>query len=141
MNMTWRIIFCFLILAGGMAIWKFMGADTAITAQNEIREKGYYYSGEVWMTPEDYQSLKQSLALRDYSLQTSSDLVILPDVRDGKLSIEYSFFSVENYEGLDRTREFPSKFKFGFNTIPILAPILFFIVLFVFAMSPFMREQ
>ena len=124
----------FAIFTVGVLFWSALGAGSAVTAQNEIRDNGFYYNGEAWMTPESFKELKQSLSERDYSIQTSSDLEVLPEIRgDGSLLIKYSFFSIEIYENLNRTRDFPQGFKQGFAIIPTVVPILFFAFLIMWA--------
>lgn len=130
-----RFILAIVVLVGGVALWEYSGAASAITAQNEVRENGFYYNGETWKSPESFQELKQLLAKRDPSLHTSSDLMILPETRGSDLRIKYSFFSVEIYEGLSRTRDFPPAIKTGFAVIPTVGPVLFFLVLIGLAVA------
>lgn len=130
-----RFLFAFLIIAGGVSFWKLSGTDNAVTAQKEVVTSGYYYNGETWMNPNSYDELKQSLALRDPSLQTSSDLDVLPETRDGRLLIKYSFFTTQDFEGLNRTRDFPSWFNQGAAFSTGVIPILFFATLLIWAIS------
>jgi hypothetical protein len=128
------------IIFGGVAFWKYSGADAAVKAQDEIRKTGLYYSGETWMSPEDFSALKQSLSTRDSSLKTLSDLEILPEVNEkGMLHIKYSFFSVENYSELNGSRDFPPAFRFGFSFIPTVFPVLVFTGLLAWAFVVLMR--
>ncbi|MFA5299092.1 MAG: hypothetical protein WC389_12870 [Lutibacter sp.] len=132
----WRIIFAALVIVGCVALWKFGGVDDAVKAQSEVKDKGYYYFGETWMSVENFNELESSLAKRDSSLQTRTDLVVLPEVNDsGELKIRYEFFSIENYEGLNKTRDFPVGFAAGFAISTGVAPILFFVVAMIWAFS------
>ena len=128
-------ILCFLIIAGGIALWKYSGTDSAVNAQKEVVEQGYFYEGTTWMTPDAYNVLKESLALRDYSLQTSKDLVVLPEIRDGELRVRYHFFTVELYEELNKTKDFPSLYNLGFSMSTSVLPVLFIVGLIILAIS------
>ncbi len=142
MKNIWPIIVASLIIFGGVALWKYSGTDSAVRAQNEIREKGFYYNGEAWVSPKAYEKLKQSLSTRDPSIQTSNDLGILPKTdKEGNLLIKYSFFSTSTYENLSKTRDFPTKFKVGFSIIPTVGSILFFMVLIIWAMEILNRRD
>ncbi len=129
--MYWRIFFACLVIIGGVVFIKYSGVDNAINAQNDVGKSGYYYSGETWLTTEQYNDLKESLAQRDYSIQTGSDLLILPEIQDNKLHIKYSFFSTKDYSNFGLTiTEKPSWFNRGLvlaNVAYIMIPIVIII--------------
>ena len=128
-------ILVLVIICGGVAFWKYSGVGEAVTAQKEIQESGLYYKGETWMSAESFKELKQSLSEHDPSLQTSSDLEILPETRgDDNLLIKYSFLSVKIYNGLDGTHDLPSSIKGGLAISTDVMPMLFVVGLLILAM-------
>jgi hypothetical protein len=114
------------IMVGLSLFMKYSGVTEAHYAQNEIAENGYYYNGDTWLTTQEYDELKLSLATRDSSLQTRSDLIILPKIQGDKLHIQYSFFSIEDYGGLNKTKDMPTWFNMGLSAANIVYILMFF---------------
>lgn len=134
------IIFAVLIIFGGVASWKYSGADAAVKAQNEIMEKGLYYNGDAWMSSEAFNALKLSLSTRNSSIRTSNDLEILPESNsNGELHVKYNFFSVEVYSGLNGTADFPPSFELGLSVASTILPVLFFAFPLIWAFFVLMR--
>ena len=132
--MGWRIFFAALVIIGGVAFVKYSGVTKARDAQEEIAKDGYYYEGETYLTPDVYKELQELLAQRDPSIQTRSDLTILPDLQDGKLHVKYSFFSANEYSYLTKSDKLPSWYNQG-NAIAGVAYILIFIAILIWAFS------
>jgi hypothetical protein len=126
-----RIFILFVILVGGILGYQYGGVGSALKAQDEVATEGYYYTGDIWLYPNEYKELSDDLAKRDSSLQTQRSLVVLPETKDGKLHINYEFFSLVYYDYLNGTQDFPTAYNMGFALSTGVAPILI-IVVFLF---------
>jgi hypothetical protein len=107
-------------MVGGILFYKWAFAP-AVNAQQAIVNHGWEYKGTATLSQSDYNSLKSDLALRDLSLQTSTDLVIVGATSTGELVITYDFYSINNYPNLSRQK--PSG---SFGTGSSIVPVLYF---------------
>ena len=134
-----------LVLVVALFLWTATGIAQAVGAQTDISRNGLYYEGEIWLTPSAHQELKGDLDLRNTSLHTSADLVVIPEIKDGKILVRYSFFSSEKYPYL-KTAPFPESCELGFTLIPPIGTasywgIVITTMLFVFKKGQLVKPQ
>jgi hypothetical protein len=117
------LILTLAVMVGGVEYYQWAFAPS-VNAQQAIVSHGWEYKGTATLSQGDYNNLKSDLSLRDSSLQTPTDLVIIGATSIGELVISYDFYSVNNYPNLNRQK--PSS---GFGEGSSLVPPLFFGVL------------
>ncbi len=128
----WRLSIVMALMMGGVFLWQYSGADSASVAQIEINEKGWHYLGETTLSNDAYYALKNDLSLRNFSIQTGSDLVIKTINNDGSVAVSYSFFSIEDYPQLNRQKP-EGAFGVGFSLMPSLVPLLYFAIIIIYS--------
>ena len=114
----WRMFWVGVIIVGAVLLWHF-GFEPSIGAQAEVAAKGWEYKGEISLTNEQYNQLKDDIASRDASIQTRSDLIIIGVNSDGTAQVRYDFYSAKEYSRLTKLKP-PSFFGVPSGIVPIL---------------------